>query len=79
MSLTTVMKPLSCIAVGRREAKQTFIPVKNLTDHYFMGSTWLPAYCRIVEPSALVYRLLEVITHPPTVGTFCNSWAFPKM
>ncbi len=28
---------------------------------------------------AFLFSLLEVIRHPPTVGTFCKSWAFPKI
>lgn len=35
-------------------------------------------YCCFVKLKAFSLSLLEVIRHPPAVGTFCKSWAFPK-
>lgn len=32
----------------------------------------------VCEYKGILVCLLEVIRHPPTVGTFCKSWAFPN-
>lgn len=65
---------LCCVLVfGRREAKETFISHRSL----------LYIVCSIIVVSwslkHFLFSLLEMISTPPTVGTFCKSWAFPKI
>ena len=51
---------------------------ENIIGHYFILYTRLRYYC-FTKLKAFLFGLLEVIKHPPTVGTFCKSWAFPKI
>ena len=60
-----------------REAKQITQVITLYCRHDFSIIVFFCFF--FTKLKAFLSSLLEVIRHPPTVGTFCKSWAFPKI